>query len=244
MMTSSDLASAPCDPLVPFTDQLRLAVAAHLARFKGSSRENTESDLRCYLAWCAERGLDPLAAKRPHLDTRADPAQQPRRPDGPARGHPPPAPARRDRRHPDSQGAPAHAPPHVCHYQFRRRHRPPRRADRRTARRPAHHDALRPGPARTSTVTRTTSWPPTWRPARNPAHVSRSSRCGRRPTLPEMRALPYRIFVHWSASLFVIQLAEVGLLLAAQYVTSVMLHLCLVSTSQIGFTRTRPCARG
>ena len=53
---------------MPFTDQLRLAVAAYLARFKGSSREHTESDLRCYLAWCAERGLDPLAARRPHLE--------------------------------------------------------------------------------------------------------------------------------------------------------------------------------
>jgi integrase/recombinase XerD len=53
---------------VPFTDQLRLAVAAYLARFKGSSREHTESDLRCLFAWCAERGLDPLAARRPHLE--------------------------------------------------------------------------------------------------------------------------------------------------------------------------------
>ena len=43
-------------------------MAAHLARFKGTSREHTESDLRCYLAWCAERGLDPLAAQRPHLE--------------------------------------------------------------------------------------------------------------------------------------------------------------------------------
>ena len=43
-------------------------MAAYLARFKGSSREHTESDLRCYLAWCAERGLDPLAAQRPHLE--------------------------------------------------------------------------------------------------------------------------------------------------------------------------------
>jgi site-specific recombinase XerD len=68
MTTFSDLASVPSDLLVPFTDQLRLAVAAYLARFKGSSREHTESDLRCYLAWCAERGLDPLAAQRPHLE--------------------------------------------------------------------------------------------------------------------------------------------------------------------------------
>ena len=68
MTTFSVLASVPSDPLVPFTDQRRLAMAAYLARFKGSSREHTESDLRCYLAWCAERGLDPLAAQRPHLE--------------------------------------------------------------------------------------------------------------------------------------------------------------------------------
>jgi hypothetical protein len=59
-MTVTDLAaSVPTDPPEPFTDLLRLAVAAYLARFKGSSREHTESDLRCYLAWCAERGLGP-----------------------------------------------------------------------------------------------------------------------------------------------------------------------------------------
>src|SRR5690349_10485527 len=67
-MISTPLVPAPSDPPQPFTDQLRLAVAAYLARFKGSSREHTESDLRCYLAWCAERGLDPLAAQRPHLE--------------------------------------------------------------------------------------------------------------------------------------------------------------------------------
>jgi hypothetical protein len=42
--------------------------AAYLARFKGSSREHTGSHLRCYPAWCAQRGLDPLAARRPHLE--------------------------------------------------------------------------------------------------------------------------------------------------------------------------------
>src|SRR5438876_504493 len=68
MMTFTELASVPSGPLAPFTDQLRLAVAAYLARFKGSSREHTESDLRCFLTWCAERGLDPLAARRPHLE--------------------------------------------------------------------------------------------------------------------------------------------------------------------------------
>jgi integrase/recombinase XerD len=68
MMNFTDLASVPSRPLAPFTDRLRLAVAAYLARFTGTSRTRTKSDLRCYLAWCAERGLDPLAARRPHLE--------------------------------------------------------------------------------------------------------------------------------------------------------------------------------
>jgi integrase/recombinase XerD len=68
MMTFTELAFVPSGPLAPFTDRLRLAVAAYLARFKGSSRKHTESDLRCYLTWCAEHGLDPLAAQRPHLE--------------------------------------------------------------------------------------------------------------------------------------------------------------------------------
>jgi integrase/recombinase XerD len=67
MMTSTPLAPAPSNPSEPFTGQLRLAVAAYLARFTGSSRAHTESDLRRYLSWCAGRGLDPLAARRPHL---------------------------------------------------------------------------------------------------------------------------------------------------------------------------------
>jgi len=68
MMNLTGQAPVPSDRLVLLTDQLRLAVAAYLARFTGSSRERTESDLRCYLAWCAERGLDPLTARRPHLE--------------------------------------------------------------------------------------------------------------------------------------------------------------------------------
>jgi hypothetical protein len=47
---------------------VRLAALAYLARFTGSSREHTESDLRCYLRWCADRGLDSLAACRPDLE--------------------------------------------------------------------------------------------------------------------------------------------------------------------------------
>src|SRR5215510_5435779 len=68
MMELTELPSAPPNHLMPFTDQLRLAAAAYLARFKGSSRSHTDSDLRCYLAWCAERSLDPLVARRPHLE--------------------------------------------------------------------------------------------------------------------------------------------------------------------------------
>src|ERR1700689_2577154 len=68
MMHYSELASIPSSSPVPHADPLRLAVAAYLARFKGTSREHTESDLRCYLAWCVERGLDPLAAQLPHLE--------------------------------------------------------------------------------------------------------------------------------------------------------------------------------
>lgn len=51
----------------PF-DPLRLAAAAYLARFKGQSRRHSESDLRAFLCWCAERGLDPLVAARPHIE--------------------------------------------------------------------------------------------------------------------------------------------------------------------------------
>jgi hypothetical protein len=45
MMTFTDLPSIPSDRLVPFHDQLRLAVAAYLALYKGP-REHSESDLR------------------------------------------------------------------------------------------------------------------------------------------------------------------------------------------------------
>ena len=67
-MIPAEPASVPSLQAGPFPDQLRLAVTAYLARFKGSSREHTESDLRCYLTWCAERNLDPLATQRPHLE--------------------------------------------------------------------------------------------------------------------------------------------------------------------------------
>ena len=68
MIIPAEPASVPSDQAGPLPDQLRLAVAAYLTRFKGSSREHTESDLRCYLTWCAERDLDPLTAQRLHLE--------------------------------------------------------------------------------------------------------------------------------------------------------------------------------
>jgi hypothetical protein len=49
-------------------ERLRIAVAAFLARYTGLSRQHTASDLRGFLDWCAERGLDPLVASRPQLE--------------------------------------------------------------------------------------------------------------------------------------------------------------------------------
>jgi hypothetical protein len=39
-----------------------------LARFKGISREQTSSDLNVFFTWCAERGVEPLAAQRTDLE--------------------------------------------------------------------------------------------------------------------------------------------------------------------------------
>jgi integrase/recombinase XerD len=62
MTTYSELIPVPSEHPAHVPDPLRLAVAAYLTRFKGSSRDHTDSDLRCYLTWCAGHGLDPLAA--------------------------------------------------------------------------------------------------------------------------------------------------------------------------------------
>jgi len=68
MMHYDELVPAQASALVPHADRLRLAAAAYLARFKGASRDHAGSDLRCYLTWCADRGLDPFLARRPHLE--------------------------------------------------------------------------------------------------------------------------------------------------------------------------------
>ena len=57
MTNFSELAPVPSDRPARFTDQLRLVVAAYLARYKGSSREHAESDLRCYVAMLGLLGL-------------------------------------------------------------------------------------------------------------------------------------------------------------------------------------------
>ena len=47
---------------------LRLAVAAHPARYKAQSRAHTASDLNLYLRWCLEKDLRPLQAQRAHVE--------------------------------------------------------------------------------------------------------------------------------------------------------------------------------
>jgi len=49
-------------------DRLRLAAASYLARFTGPSRVHAESDLQIYLAWCAERRVDPLVVERAQVE--------------------------------------------------------------------------------------------------------------------------------------------------------------------------------
>jgi hypothetical protein len=49
---------------------LRLAIAAHLARYKGRTRAHTASDLNAYLRWCLEHDVMPLQAQRGPTSTR------------------------------------------------------------------------------------------------------------------------------------------------------------------------------
>jgi hypothetical protein len=50
MTSYKEIAPVQPEHPVPAADRLRLAVAAYLARFKASSRDHTDSDLRCYLS--------------------------------------------------------------------------------------------------------------------------------------------------------------------------------------------------
>jgi integrase len=47
---------------------LRLAALAYLGRFTGTSRMHTESDLRLFLAWCADQQLRPLEVQRAQVE--------------------------------------------------------------------------------------------------------------------------------------------------------------------------------
>lgn len=47
---------------------LRIAVAAHLARYRGTSRRRVSSDLGSFITWCLEHDLMPLHAKRGHIE--------------------------------------------------------------------------------------------------------------------------------------------------------------------------------
>ena len=48
--------------------ELGLAAVAHLSRYRGTSREHTESDLRVFFGWCQDRQLAPLDAHRNDLE--------------------------------------------------------------------------------------------------------------------------------------------------------------------------------
>ena len=43
---------------------LRLAAAAYLGRYVGTSRVHTESDLKLFFAWCTDQDIGPLVIQR------------------------------------------------------------------------------------------------------------------------------------------------------------------------------------
>jgi len=73
-LEAQDLVMSSPDPVLfpvlidAATDPLVKAVAAYLARYRGQTRVHTESDLRAYLVWCRERGLEPLMASRAQIE--------------------------------------------------------------------------------------------------------------------------------------------------------------------------------
>ncbi len=48
--------------------ELGLAAVAHLSRYRCTSRQHTESDLRIFFDWCRQRQLTPLSAQRHDLE--------------------------------------------------------------------------------------------------------------------------------------------------------------------------------
>jgi integrase len=62
-LPAPDLGVARAEQLV-----LRAAVSAYLGRYRGETRLHTESDLRVFLRWSTDQGLDPLAAARADIE--------------------------------------------------------------------------------------------------------------------------------------------------------------------------------
>ncbi len=62
-LSCSDTGVARADQLA-----LRAAVSAYLGRYRGETRLHTDSDLRVFLRWCTDQGLDPLAAVRVDIE--------------------------------------------------------------------------------------------------------------------------------------------------------------------------------
>ena len=50
-------------------DDVHLAMAGYLARYKASTRRSYAADLRAFTIWCQSAGLSILAVRRPHLET-------------------------------------------------------------------------------------------------------------------------------------------------------------------------------
>jgi integrase/recombinase XerD len=59
--------------------ETRVAAVAHLSRYRGASREHTESDLRLFFDWCRDRALAPLTTQRNDLELYARWMQEVRR---------------------------------------------------------------------------------------------------------------------------------------------------------------------
>jgi hypothetical protein len=131
--------SSPPALAMPHDAILRLTLAAHLARYKGQSRDHVLSDLRSFLTWCQQRHLGPLAATRPQIELYVRWMQE-------VQHYKPSTVSRRLSvlvgvyRTCVIDHILEHSP---ADYVRRCRPSPTRRPDRRTPRRPTNHDARR-----------------------------------------------------------------------------------------------------
>jgi integrase/recombinase XerD len=63
----SDTTELPATRIAAHTD-VQLAAAGYLARYTGHTRDSYTTDLKIFFAWCAANGLEPFAARRPHIE--------------------------------------------------------------------------------------------------------------------------------------------------------------------------------